>query len=341
MSEEKIELTQIPSHTTSSQTVPSQTALAQSARPSVIVTPADPCCSLECCNLTINKFCCKIYKDRNDIESMLLGIDLPPIQKQHIQSRYINILENLKKRSRKYSFVFFMGHFIITVGSLFVPALLSLQNATQSVSLSNGVSISVNSITFIVSLLVTIFNGILTLFKIDKKFYFLTTTVEKLRSEGWQFLGLTGRYSGRLNDMAPTHTNQFLYFSHQIEKIKMKQVEEEFYKSNDTSSDVRSNAAKQSELYPLSPMTAITDAVAQVPTPIKDVVQSIMKTQLGDGLVMKGITTMDSMIPAPSDTLSISIEPSNIIVDPSTPSLSFNPLYKGPVAIADTSSESF
>ena len=121
----------------------------------------------------------------------------------------------------------------------------------------------------------------------------------------------------------------------------MKQVEEEFYKSNDTSSDVRSNAAKQSELYPLSPMTAITDAVAQVPTPIKDVVQSIMKTQLGDGLVMKGITAMDSMIPAPSDTLSISIEPSNIIVDPSTPSLSFNPLYKGPVAIADTSSESF
>jgi hypothetical protein len=200
MSEEKTE----------SQTALSQTALSQSARPSVIVSPADPCCSLQCCNVTINKFCCKIYKDRNDIESMLLGIDLPPIQKQHIQSRYINILENLKKRARKYSFVFFIGHFIITVGSLFVPALLSIQNSNYTTS-GNTFSSQIYWATFIISLLVTICNGMLALFKIDQKYYFLNTTLESLRTEGWQYIGLTGRYSGHLLDgIVPTHQNQFV-----------------------------------------------------------------------------------------------------------------------------------
>ena len=36
------------------------------------------------------------------------------------------------------------------------------------------------------------------LVKIDKKYYFLNTTLERLRSEGWQYFSLTGRYSGHL-----------------------------------------------------------------------------------------------------------------------------------------------
>jgi hypothetical protein len=236
----------------------------------------EPCCSIVCCNRTINKFCCKLYKDRSDIETVLDGIDLPPIQKQHIQSRYINILENMKKRVRKYSIVFHTGHFIITVGSLFVPALLSIQNSNVSFSI-NGYSIPVYIITFIVSLLVTIFNGILTLFKIDKKYYFLTTTMERLRSEGWQFLGLTGRYSGNLNNTIPTHANQFLYFTHQIEKIKMKQVEEEYYKSNESNTNDPKSNAKPSDLYPPSLTQPVASLASSVPEPVREAVQSIIK----------------------------------------------------------------
>jgi hypothetical protein len=267
---------------------------------------------------------------------MLDNVDISIIQKQHVQTRYINILENLKKRSRKYSFVFFVGHFIITVGSLFVPALLSLQNSTQSLILPNGGNISVNMITFIVSLLVTIFNGILTLFKIDKKYYFLTTTMEKLRSEGWQYLGLTGRYSGHLNNMAPTHSNQFLYFAHQIERIKMKQVEAEFYKSDEApATDVRSNGTKQNDLYPPSLMTQITDT--QIPNPIKDVVQSIIKTQ-NDSVKPFGISSLDSLaitIDEPKNKIVIPEMSDSTTSNPTTPNL----LYRGPVAIADQSDQ--
>ena len=297
---------------------------------------SEPCCSIACCNTTINKMCCKLYKDRAEFEGMLEGINIPLIQKQHIQSRYINILENLKKRARKYSILFFTGHFIITVGSLFVPALLSIQNSSSAVSIGNGYSIPVYTITFIVSLLVTIFNGILTLFKIDKKFYFLTTTMEKLRSEGWQYMGLTGRYSGSLNNTVPSHENQFLYFAHQIEKIKMKQVEEEFYKADDsgTKNDPRSNG-KQSDLYPPSldkPIATLSSLVS--PQEVKDAVSSIVKSQNLDFLqsipmvpdlpaIMekKAHVAVDILLPSPNDVPSPEENMAtsrNIVVQPDT-----------------------
>jgi hypothetical protein len=88
--------------------------------------------------------------------------------------------------------------------------------------------------TWVISLLVTTSNGIATLFKVEKKYYLLHTILEQLRSEGWQFLELSGRFSGFYTPQEkPTHGNQFLYFCHAVEKLKMKQVEEEYYKSTE------------------------------------------------------------------------------------------------------------
>ena len=297
----------------------------------------DSCCTLSCWNTTCTRICCKIYKDRDSVELMLEGIQLPAIQKQHIRARYINILENLKKRARKYSIVFFVGHFIITVGSLFVPALLSIQSSSTSFTLTNGTVVPVYIITFIVSLLVTIFNGILTLFKIDKKFYFLHTTMERLRSEGWQYLGLTGRYSGRSTDVPSTHENQFIFFSHQIERIKMSQVQEEFYKSDDSATvkDVRSSGQKNTEFYPLSPIVPNT-VIKEVPGTIQEVVHSIMQAKPEGVRSLGSLSIEDGQIPLsrkanektflPSislyaqdipDSVAIAIEdPTNMIVMP-------------------------
>jgi hypothetical protein len=95
------------------------------------------------------------------------------------------------------------------------------------------------------SLLVTICNGILTLFKVDKKYYFLHTTLEQLKSEAWQYLYLTGKYGGYYSKgIIPTHENQYIFFCHNIEKIKLKQVEEEYYKlieTNETNEKQKSN----------------------------------------------------------------------------------------------------
>ena len=176
--------------------------------------------------------CCTTYKDVSKFKTIIQHLELSPVQKEIIETRFLHILQNLQKRTRNHAIIYFVGHFIITVGSLFVPALISIQNSDKEYALTNGpFNVHMYWSTFAISLLVTMWNAVLTLFRIDKKYYFLNTILERLRSEGWQYMSLTGRYSGHLTPgKKPTHENQFIHFTHYVEKIKMKQIEEEYYR---------------------------------------------------------------------------------------------------------------
>lgn len=241
--------------------------------------------------------CCTNYKDRSKFQNLLLNIDLSPVQKQIIRTRYINILENLQKRVRNCGIMFYLGHIVITVGSLFVPALLSIQNSDKTYVYQNtNFSINIYWTTFILSLCVTIFNGILTLFKIDKTYYFLNTSLEKFRTEGWQYFSLTGRYAGDLlkkkkKDVAPkpTYRNQFLFFMHYIERFKMKQVEEEYFKTDERSAHAPNQANAQSSANPYniplnpsafspSPASLITLQNGPIPQQVKATVNGMQST---------------------------------------------------------------
>ena len=228
--------------------------------------------------------CCTRYKDRSNFRNILQSLELSDIQKQIITTRYLSILENFQRRSRNYSYIFFSGHFIVTVGSLFVPALLSIQNSDKSYTFSgSNFTVQIYWTTFVISLLVTIFNGILTLFKVDKKYYFLNTTLERLRSEGWQYFSLTGRYDGRLlKNIIPNHQNQFIHFTHYVEKIKMKQVEEEYYKADEKIGQApgqNGNSQNGQELFPPSIDQALNTLANNVPNEVRDAVNSIIKSQ--------------------------------------------------------------
>ena len=233
--------------------------------------------------------CCRESKDRYGFSLVLQSLDLSDIEKEIIQTRYLSMLENFQKRARQYASLFFVGHFIITVGSLFVPALLSIQNSSYATTHSEFGS-QVYWITFALSLLVTMCNGMITLFKVDKKYYFLNTTMERLRSEGWQYVGLTGRYSG--HGITPTHQNQFLTFTHHIEKIKMKQVEEEYYKMQEKTETTTPGAASTTiDLYPLSPDKPLSMMKQAVPGPVQDTVQSLLQAQEVDLRVLTRANT--------------------------------------------------
>lgn len=228
------------------------------------------------------RFCCTLYKDKSNFQNIIQDLNISDIQKHIIRTRYLNILESFQRRARNYSYVYFSGHFIITVGSLFVPALLSIQNSDKSFtfgdSSDNTFAVEVYWVTIVISLLVTIFNGILTLFKVNKKYYLLNTSLERLRSEGWQYFSLTGRYAS--NNNSTTHENQFVYFSHYIEKIKMKQVEEEYYKTDvaDTYGQNGQNGqGRIQELYHPSPDKPLNTMIC-IPEPVKDAVNSIIKS---------------------------------------------------------------
>lgn len=168
---------------------------------------------------------------------VLQNTSLTPLQQSILKKRYIDLVNQYAYRCLLLAVLFHSTRTIVTVGSLIVPALLSIQYTEASPSKSDGNSMSyqIYWVTWVISLLVTTSNGIQSIFKIEKKYYFLHTIMEQLKSEGWQYLELSGRYSGYYTpDDDPTHENQFTFFCAQVEKIKMKQVEEEYWKVNET-----------------------------------------------------------------------------------------------------------
>lgn len=160
---------------------------------------------------------------------------LTPFQRNSILNRYVSLTEQLQWRTTLYAWVFHIGRTIVTVGSLIVPALLSIQYTSAGQVSPEAISVQIYWVTWMLSLLVTTCNGVLTLFKVDKKYYFLHTTYEQLQSEAWQYIHLSGKYSGHYTKgLLPNHANQYVYFCHNIEKIKLKQIEEEYYKLTDS-----------------------------------------------------------------------------------------------------------
>ena len=79
-----------------------------------------------------------------------------------------------------------------------------------------------------ISLVVTISNGFLQLFSLDKNYFEFALTSEQLKTEGWQFFQLAGKYE----DYA-THEDAYKPFSKSVENIKRKQVEKEFQGKGD------------------------------------------------------------------------------------------------------------
>jgi hypothetical protein len=261
--------------------------------------------------------CKRRYKDYDRFCTSLDKIQLHDTNKEIIRLRYLPILRTLQKRATNYSIIYYTGHIIITVGSLFVPALLSIQYAdtTNNDSFNRAFQIQIFWTTWVISLLVTIFNGVLTLFKIDKKYYFLNTMLERVRSEGWQYIQLTGRYSGHLiNHNIPTHENQYVFFSHRIEKFKMKQVAEEYFKSEDRKSEEPTNGQKNEysitrEMY--SPDRPLQNMQDNVPPPIKETISSIIKSRK----TIKSIESSKSSISSNSSEITGSDINEIIVID--------------------------
>ena len=220
-------------------------------------------------------------------ELALQKTKLDELQKIIFQQRYIQVLRIFEQRCLRISILFHILRILVSVGSLIVPALLSIQYADTSSSSSikdpESFAYEIYWATWVISLLVTTSNGILSVFKIDKKYFFLHTTMELLRSEGWRYLELSGRYSGfHTPGKPPTHDNQFIYFCHAVEKIKMHQVEEEYFKLTEinTHSNQKQDGKpeiKENSLYHPTPQASLEELAKNLPPELRKQLKSMIQ----------------------------------------------------------------
>lgn len=174
--------------------------------------------------------------------------DLTLHQRETIKARYRFLMNEYRRRGSLYTFLFYILRITMTVGSLAVPALLSLRVAGPDAEAI------LYWFTWGISLAVTTSNGMMTLFKMDKRFFMLHAIAERIRTETWQYLALSGRYSGHYGGIRPTHRNQYVFYCSHLEKIRMKHIEEEYIRAAGDADDKKPMpAAPQAQTHTSSP----------------------------------------------------------------------------------------
>lgn len=153
--------------------------------------------------------------------------NLTRIQKMLLEERYTKILNDYERRSLKYTWMYNVMRIILVIGGISVPTLLSIQGTNYQTALF-WLALSL-------SIAVGITTSLITVFKIDRKFFLLHTALEVMESEMHQFFGLTGKYAtvGKHKRQA-THRTQIQYLFYTLEKLRLSQVQQEYIHFSDT-----------------------------------------------------------------------------------------------------------
>ena len=170
----------------------------------------------------------------------------------------ISFYEKKRDHTRKYYNSF---RFIVTTGSILLPAILSMGQMDPNKLPKNFDMVSYWA-SWTISLMVTASNGFLQLFSLDKNYFSYSMVVEQLKTEGWQFFGLSGKYEDY-----KSHQEAYKVFSKSIESIKRKQVEQEFSngkgdskkKKFDFQGEMKKFSQEQQQLETVKPKLSIED----------------------------------------------------------------------------------
>jgi len=139
-----------------------------------------------------------------------------------LKSRFLSEVVEYERRKLKTKKYYNIFRFIVTTGSILLPAILSLGQMDPAKLPKNFDQITYWS-SWTISLMVTASNGFLQLFSLDKNYFEYALTTEQLKTEGWQYFQLSGKYEDD-----ESHKAAYKAFSKSIENIKRKQVEKEY-----------------------------------------------------------------------------------------------------------------
>lgn len=144
-------------------------------------------------------------------EEALRCVNMTGTQKLAINERFVNVATKYRAGRKRWGVISSVSRVVVTVGSILVPGMVILDD---EITERSQASQAIAYVVFGVSLTVSIVNGLQELFSATKRFITLSTTEEMLVTEGWLFIGLSGKYS-RFED----HRAGFAYFMNRIEKI--------------------------------------------------------------------------------------------------------------------------
>lgn len=176
-----------------------------------------PCsdCIPGCMGITpCTKYCFKHFK--HSIQDVINDVELPETKKRIIMKRVVKEIVKAEWISTMICTLYYVLRFSVAIGSVLLMALLLLSKLSFATETTSQVLFWLS---WSFSVIVNISNEIMYAFGIDKKFYINTLILEKLKSEVWQYIELSGKYK-----KFHSHEEAYKDFVHRIEKLKIANV---------------------------------------------------------------------------------------------------------------------
>ena len=160
----------------------------------------------------MGNLCSKKEKHHN-LEEIVDKLDIEEIEKNVIKLRYINELNELKSNSTHSTCIYNISNFFLTTLSIVLPGIMSIQKINTEYEdilfwSSWGMSLGI-----------TLLNGYIKLFKIDRNYYFYNYNYERHVSEGWNYIELGGVYNSK-----DTHQQAYKRFMSNVEQLKIENL---------------------------------------------------------------------------------------------------------------------
>jgi hypothetical protein len=161
------------------------------------------------------------YERVNDIINKLVLKDSPS-DNEIIKNRFLYEVMNYEYKRDSINKYYNGLRFVMTIGSILLPAILSIGQMDPTKLPKNFDTITYWT-SWSLSLTITACNGFLQLFSLDKNYIAYSLVVEQLKTEGWQYFQLSGKYENAQN-----HGQAFKQFCKSVEGVKRKQIEQEY-----------------------------------------------------------------------------------------------------------------
>ena len=161
------------------------------------------------------------YERVNEIINNLV-LKNSPSDNEIIKNRFLYEVMNYEYKRDNVQKYYNGLRFVMTIGSILLPAILSIGQMDPAKLPKNFDTITYWT-SWSLSLTITACNGFLQLFSLDKNYIAYSLVVEQLKTEGWQYFQLSGKYENAQN-----HGQAFKQFCKSVESVKRKQIEQEY-----------------------------------------------------------------------------------------------------------------
>jgi hypothetical protein len=148
---------------------------------------------------------------RAEMDQLITAIELPELNKQFLRARWLEQIMWMEEKALDALWWHRVLRLATIIGGVIVPALVSW-------TVGDGDDL-IKALTFIISLVVALSAAVEEFFRYGERWRHYRRTVESLKSEGWQFLQLSGPYVNM------THSQAYPAFATRVEELSREEVD--------------------------------------------------------------------------------------------------------------------